>query len=42
MTHHGTSLHMHALIELDGKHVSAHVDHVAMAADATLRLPAAD
>jgi acetolactate decarboxylase len=41
MTHHGTSLHMHAVFSLDGVTVTAHADSAALAPGARLRLPGA-
>lgn len=40
MTHHGTSVHMHALLEWHGQPLTAHVDSAAMAPGATLSIPA--
>lgn len=39
MTHHGTVLHMHALLEIDVGLVAAHVDDVAVLSGPNLRLP---
>lgn len=39
LTHHGTVLHMHALVEIDGRLVTGHVDDVAVASGPNLRLP---
>jgi len=39
LTHPGTSVHAHALFKVKGVTVTAHVERVAIAAGATLRLP---
>ena len=39
MTHHGTSVHMHALLEWKGHTITAHVDEVALRAGAVLGVP---
>jgi acetolactate decarboxylase len=39
MTHPGTSLHAHALFDVDGLAVTGHVERMAFAKGATLRLP---
>jgi acetolactate decarboxylase len=42
MTHHETSIHAHALLELDGRMATCHVDRVSMGPRATLRIPVAN
>lgn len=39
MTHHGTSVHAHALLELDGRMTTGHVDQFSVSPGATLRIP---
>ena len=39
MTHHGTSLHMHALLRRGGEMLTGHVDRVSLAPGALLSLP---
>ncbi|MFG0285943.1 MAG: acetolactate decarboxylase [Phycisphaerales bacterium JB039] len=39
LTHHGTAMHAHALVDGDGGRVTGHVDSVEIQAGATLRLP---
>jgi acetolactate decarboxylase len=39
MTHHAASTHMHVLMDFEGKPLTAHVDSVALAPGAVLRLP---
>lgn len=39
MTHHATSVHMHAIFSADGRTATAHVDAISLDAGATLRLP---
>ena len=39
MTHHGTSVHMHALLLWKGHRVTAHVDSITMAPGSSLRIP---
>ncbi len=41
MTHHGTAVHMHAVVDIDGRTVAGHVDEAAAGAGAVLRLPSA-
>lgn len=38
-THHGTSMHAHALLDGDGGRITGHIDSVEIQAGATLRLP---
>ncbi len=38
LTHHGSSVHMHAIFKYDGKTITAHVDSVTLAAGAQLGL----
>ena len=38
MTHHGTSIHAHAVLEIDGRMVTGHVDRVRVGVGATMRL----
>jgi acetolactate decarboxylase len=40
MTHHGTSVHMHALLDWKGQRITAHVDSLALDAGAVLAVPA--
>lgn len=42
MTHHGTSIHAHAVLSLDGETITGHVDRVDVAPGMTLRLPRAN
>lgn len=42
MTHHGTSVHMHAILSVDGKTITGHNDRVSITRGMTLRLPLAD
>jgi acetolactate decarboxylase len=42
LTHHGTAIHVHALVERDGRMVTGHVDGVAVRAGARLLLPGAE
>jgi alpha-acetolactate decarboxylase len=39
MTHHGTSIHAHAIVSIDGKTMTGHVDEVSVAPGMILRLP---
>ncbi|MDG2422978.1 MAG: hypothetical protein P8M22_03260, partial [Phycisphaerales bacterium] len=39
MTHHGSSVHMHALIHREDNTLTAHVDHVIVEPGAILRIP---
>lgn len=41
MTHHGTDIHAHVVFRLDGRTISAHIDHATIPGIAVLRLPAA-
>jgi alpha-acetolactate decarboxylase len=41
MTHPGTSIHAHALLEVDGTTVTGHVERMAVGPDAILKLPSA-
>jgi hypothetical protein len=41
MTHHGTALHVHAFVRDGARTVMGHVDELALAAGAMLRVPAA-
>ncbi|MHC5001600.1 MAG: acetolactate decarboxylase [Planctomycetota bacterium] len=41
MTHHGTSIHAHAIATVDGRMITGHVDRMAVAPGARLRLPVA-
>lgn len=40
ITHHGTSIHAHALLELDGTRLTGHVEGLTVAAGAIVRVPA--
>ncbi len=42
LTHPGTAVHAHAVFELDGRAVTAHVERLAVAPGAVLRLPDVD
>ena len=42
MTHHGTSIHAHAVLQIDGKTVTGHMNQVSVVPGMTLRVPAAD
>ncbi len=39
MTHHGSSAHMHIIMDKSGRTITAHVDDVVVAAGSVLRLP---
>jgi hypothetical protein len=39
LTHHGTSMHAHALVRIAGRLVTGHVDSIGIEAGATLQLP---
>jgi len=39
LTHHGTSMHAHALLQRSGTRATGHIDSLAIQAGATLRLP---
>jgi hypothetical protein len=39
LTHHGTSMHAHALVRLGGRLVTGHIDSLGIEAGATLRVP---
>jgi len=41
MTHHGTSIHAHAVLTIDGNTVTWHVDQVSVTPGMTLRVPGA-
>ncbi|MCC6908015.1 MAG: acetolactate decarboxylase [Phycisphaerales bacterium] len=41
MTHHATAVHLHAVVDIDGRTVAGHVDEAAAGAGAVLRLPSA-
>jgi hypothetical protein len=41
MTHHGTSLHIHALLDAKGRVLTGHIDAVTLRPGASLRLPVA-
>lgn len=40
LTHPGTTVHLHAILEVDGKPLTAHVERFSVRAGSTLRLPA--
>ncbi|MCA9286238.1 MAG: hypothetical protein KDA22_13520 [Phycisphaerales bacterium] len=42
MTHHGTTIHAHAVLSIDGRTVAGHVDRLAVAPGMFLHLPAVD
>lgn len=42
MTHHGTSIHAHVILSIDGRMITGHVDEVSTAPGMTLRVPAVD
>lgn len=39
MTHHGTNVHAHAILDVDGTTITGHIDHVIVEPGMTLRLP---
>ena len=41
MTHHGTRTHMHAVMGIDGRTITGHVESVTVAGGATVRVPEA-
>jgi hypothetical protein len=42
LTHHGTAIHVHAIIEYDGRVLTGHIDGLTLKPGASLQLPAAD
>lgn len=40
MTHHGSAIHAHAIVDVDGKTVTGHVERLSVGPGATLRIPA--
>jgi hypothetical protein len=41
MTHHGTAMHMHAVLSIGGRTITAHVERLSVVRGATLRVPTA-
>lgn len=39
MTHHGTSIHAHGLLTVNGQRVTGHIDSIAIAAGAQIKVP---
>jgi hypothetical protein len=39
LTHHGSNVHMHAILTFKGERVTAHVDSISLAAGARLTVP---
>jgi hypothetical protein len=39
ITHHGTSIHAHALLTVDGQRVTGHIDSMTIASGAVIRVP---
>jgi hypothetical protein len=39
LTHHGSRLHMHAILTFEGERMTAHVDSISLAAGARLTVP---
>ncbi|MFT5422877.1 MAG: hypothetical protein ACI89L_000646 [Phycisphaerales bacterium] len=42
MTHHGSDIHAHAILEIDGHRVTAHIDEAKLSGVVRVRLPDAD
>ncbi|MCZ6837069.1 MAG: hypothetical protein O7G85_14930 [Planctomycetota bacterium] len=42
MTHHGTSIHIHAILSINGNTITGHIDRVSVLPGAILRIPGED
>ena len=42
MTHHGTSVHLHAIVRQDSRTITGHVDRLTLNPSASIRLPAVE